>query len=427
MPRIGFAYNQKPESNAIARPDDETSRGDDEPPSSRRDALASRNSDATASTEITHSVTVGGNFTAPAHAGSADDEFAEWDSVDTIDAVASALAAYGDVIRLEANADFPQRLRDARPDIVFNIAEGLHGVNREAHVPAICEFYGIPYSASDPFTCALCLDKARTKEVLAFHGVATAAFTVIREKRELGTGNGERRLRAAGSKQHRLPVPSSQFPVNRFPVFVKPAYEGSSKGITEANYCETPEQLHAQVEFLLERYQQPVLIEEYLPGAEFTCAVLGNDDDARVLPIVGMNFEALPEGALPVYGFEAKWIWDRPEKPLEIFECPARITEELRRTIEDVVLRAYRVLGCRDWSRIDVRLDASGKPNVVEVNPLPGILPNPADNSCFPKAARAAGMSYDELIQACLVHAAERQGVELDVATSGVATGATWR
>ena len=161
-----------------------------------------------------------------------------------------------------------------------------------------------------------------------------------------------------------------------------------------------------------------MLIEEYLPGAEFTCAVLGNGDEARVLPIVGMNFEALPHGALPVYGFEAKWIWDRPEKPLEIFECPARITEELRRTIEDVVLRAYRVLGCRDWSRIDVRLDASGKPNVVEVNPLPGILPNPADNSCFPKAARAAGMSYDELIQACLLHAAERQGIELDAAIS---------
>ena len=140
----------------------------------------------------------------------------------------------------------------------------------------------------------------------------------------------------------------------------------------------TEEQLQAQVAFLLERYNQPVLIEEYLPGAEFTCAVLGNDDDARVLPLVGMNFEALPNGALPVYGFEAKWIWDRPEKPLEIFECPARITEELRNAIEQVVLRAYRVLGCRDWSRIDVRLDATGKPNVVEVNPLPGIRTIPA-------------------------------------------------
>ena len=420
MPRIGFAYNQKPDSTAIVRPDDET-RGDEEPPSSRRDAIASRNSDTPASTELAHSVTVGGNFAAPASPDSSapsDDEFAEWDSAETIDAVANALAALGDVIRLEANADFPQNLRDARPDIVFNIAEGLRGVNREAHVPAICEFFGIPYSASDPFTLSLCLDKARTKETLAFHGVPTAAFAVVRGQWEQGTGNGEPRLRAARSAQHQFPVPRSPFPV-----FVKPIHEGSSKGITEANYCENQQQLNAQVEFLLERYKQPVLIEEYLPGAEFTCAVLGNDDDARVLPIVGMNFEALPDGALPVYGFEAKWIWDRPEKPLEIFECPARITEELRSTIEEVVLRAYRVLGCRDWSRIDVRLDATGKPNVVEVNPLPGILPNPADNSCFPKAARAAGMSYDELIQACLLHAAERQGVELGVA----ATAAAWR
>jgi D-alanine-D-alanine ligase len=393
LPRIGFAYNQKPESTAIARPDDETPHGDDEPPSRRRDAIASRNPDAPASTDLAHSVTVGGNFATPAHiaaTAAADDEFAEWDSADTIDAVANALSAFGDVVRLEANADFPQNLRDARPDIVFNIAEGLHGVNREAHVPAICEFFGIPYSASDPFTLSLCLDKVRTKEALAYRGVATAPFSV------------------ALSPECSVPSPQSL----RFPLFVKPVHEGSSKGITEANYCETPEQLRAQVEFLLERYEQPVLIEEYLPGAEFTCAVLGNGSAARVLPIVGMNFEALPDGALPVYGFEAKWIWDRPEKPLEIFECPARITEELRSAIDEVVLRAYRVLGCRDWSRIDVRLDAMGKPN--------------ADNSCFPKAARAAGMSYDELIQACLIHAAERQGIELGV-TAAHPAAAAWR
>ena len=107
-----------------------------------------------------------------------------------------------------------------------------------------------------------------------------------------------------------------------------------------------------------------------------------------MLPLVGINFESLPMGALPIYGFEAKWIWDTPDDPLDIFECPAHIDRRLHSAIEDVVLRAYRVLGCRDWSRIDVRLDAAGVPNVVEVNPLPGILPNPEDNSCLPKAAR---------------------------------------
>jgi D-alanine-D-alanine ligase len=164
---------------------------------------------------------------------------------------------------------------------------------------------------------------------------------------------------------------------------------------------------------LLERYAQPVIVETFLPGAEFTCGVLGNGASARVLPIVSMNFDSLPAGALPIYGFEAKWIWDRPESPLDIFECPARVSPRLRSAIESVVLDAYRVLGCRDWSRIDVRLDADGMPHIVEVNPLPGILPDAADNSCLPKAARAAGLDYDALIGAALTAAAERQGVQL--------------
>jgi len=197
------------------------------------------------------------------------------------------------------------------------------------------------------------------------------------------------------------------------PLFVKPIHEGSSKGITERNFCRTAADLESQVAFLLETYEQPVIVEEFLPGAEFTCAVLGNGKTARVLPIVGMNFDSLPDGAIPIYGFEAKWVWDRPERPLDMFDCPADIDPTLARAIERVTLDAYRILGCRDWSRIDVRLDAAGAPNVVEVNPLPGILPDPADNSCFPKAARAAGMDYDELIQTCLKLAATRQHVHL--------------
>ena len=397
MPRIGFAYNQKPLSDAPVAGEEPDDLPDAEPPSSRRDS-ASRFSDSPA-------VTAGAAL-ASADASVDDDEFAEWDSIETIDAVERALAGLGDVVRLEANADFPERLRATRPDIVFNMAEGLRGVNREAHVPAILEFFGVPYSGSDPFTLSLCLDKARTKEILSHHGIPTAPFVVIRSMDEVGVGDWEL---GAGNVGHA----AAHLPTLHSPLFVKPIHEGSSKGITERNYCRTLDELAAQVEFLLARYEQPVLVETFLPGAEFTCAILGNGDGARVLPIVGMNFSSLPEGALPVYGFEAKWVWDRPEQPLEIFECPARIDDALRREIEQVALHAYYVLGCCDWSRIDVRLDAAGRPNVVEVNPLPGILPNPADNSCFPKAARAAGLSYDELIQRCVVLAAERQGLAL--------------
>jgi D-alanine-D-alanine ligase len=380
MTLIGLAYNQKPEPTELTSPiseggrqeDGELPRPDEEPPSNNVHRsileLVSR------------------------------DEFAEWDSPTTIAAVESALSRLGKVVRLEANEDFPEKLRLTRPDIVFNIAEGFHGVNREAHVPAICEFFGIPYSGSDPFTLSLCLDKARTKETLAFHGIPTPPFAVVEKLDDL----------KGVLKKLNLPL------------FVKPLHEGSSKGITDSNLCFDREHLIRQAEFLLENYKQPVLVEEYLPGNEFTCAVLGNGDEATVLPIVGMNFETLPKGALPIYSFDAKFVWDRPENPLDIFQCPARITRELQASIERVTLDAFRVLGCRDWARIDVRLDAFGNPNVLEVNPLPGILPDPADNSCLPKAARAAGIGYEELIQNCLKYAAARQGVDLDHSLSRV-------
>jgi D-alanine-D-alanine ligase len=317
--------------------------------------------------------------------------YAEWDSPETVAAVERALSALGDVVRLEATPEFPQRLREARPDIVFNMAEGFTGQNREAHVPAICEFYGIPYSGSDPFTLSLALNKARAKQMLDHYDIPTAPFALVESLSEA------RAVKKAG--------------LLKYPIFAKPVQEGSSKGITERNYIRAGDELLPCVAELLDSYEQPVLLEEFLPGAEFTCGVIGNGREARVLPIVGIRFDALPEGALPIYGFEAKWVWDRPERPLQMFECPARVDDELRARIERVTLRAYHALGCRDWSRIDVRLDAEGVPNIVELNPLPGILPNPEDNSCLPKAAAAAGIGYDELIQSCLLAAAKRQGV----------------
>jgi D-alanine-D-alanine ligase len=384
MTLIGLAYNQKPEPSElpselpVAMPHSgELSRPDEEPPSK--------------------------NFGLTVAELIARDEFAEWDSPVTIAAVEAALSKLGKVVRLEATEEFPERLRAVRPHIVFNIAEGFHGVNRESHVPAICEFFGVPYSGSDPFTLTLCLDKARTKETLSFHGIPTPRFAVVQQLSDLDERTSDLEL----------------------PLFIKPLHEGSSKGITDGNLCWDRDHLLRQTKFLLENYHQPVLVEHYLPGKEFTCGVLGNGDEATVLPIVGMNFDSLPKGALPIYSYDAKFVWDRPERPLEIFQCPARITRELQAAIERVVLDAYRVLGCRDWARIDVRLDGAGNPNILEVNPLPGILPDPADNSCLPKAARAAGIGYDELLQSCLRFAAARQGVELDesIAAPTVAPG----
>jgi D-alanine-D-alanine ligase len=303
------------------------------------------------------------------------DLYAEWDEPATINAIERALRPLGEVIRLEAVEHFPTRLAKARPDFVFNAAEGLYGVCREAHVPSICEFLGIPYSASDPLTLALALHKGRAKEVLQCRGVPTAPFIMART--------------VADARGCSL----------AFPVFAKPAFEGSGKGVSVRSVCGNRKELAKQVDYLLSTYQEPVLIETYLPGAEFTVAILGNGKEARCLPIVGMRFNELPEGAPPIYGYEAKWIWDRPDDPLEIFECPAKIPASLATQVRTAALGAYHALECRDWCRVDIRCDAQGSPNVVELNPLPGILPDPRENSCFPKAARAAGLSYEEMIR----------------------------
>ena len=384
MTRIGFAYNQKPVDSAefegrLTVPAASTVAGIGE-----LNSGFARGASARGGTAV---------IADPAVVSRADDAFAEWDAPETITAVEHALSGLGEVIRLEATPDFPERLRELRPDLVFNMAEGLTGQNREAHVPAICEFLDVPYSGSDPFTLSLCLHKARTKQLLQFYGIPTARFALVETL-------AEARAVRRGS-------------VLRYPIFAKPVQEGSSKGITERNYVRDGDELLACVAQLLDGYDQPVLLEEFLPGAEFTCGVIGNGRDARVLPLVEVCFDALPDGALPIYGFEAKWIWDTPDQPLQIFRCPASVSDKLRNSIEQITLRAYRALGCRDWSRIDVRLDAKGIPNIVELNPLPGILPRPEDNSCLPKAAAAAGMSYDELIQACVAAAAKRSGVRL--------------
>lgn len=315
------------------------------------------------------------------------DMFAEWDTSDTVHAVQRALEERFPVEMIEADEFAYEKLRTLRPMFVFNIAEGLHGVSREAQLPAMLDHLRIPYLGSDPLTLAICLDKARTKEILSYHGIATAPFAVVSAMDDLDAAR------------------------TQFPAIVKPLHEGSSKGIYNSCVVTTTEELVREVGAVLEVYHQPALVEEFLPGREFTVAVMGNGAEARALPIVEIKFDDLPKGVNPIYSYEAKWIWDQAENPLEIFECPAQIDAGLRGEIEQLCLAAYQHLHCRDWSRIDVRLDAHGRPHILEINPLPGILPRPEDNSCFPKAARAAGMSYSQLINSVLDVAFKRYGL----------------
>ncbi len=322
-----------------------------------------------------------------------DDLYSEWDSPETIEAVRAALASHPDV-EVEIIEALPDRAIDRLLikdfDIVFNLAEGFVGAAREAQFPALLEMLGIPYTGSGPLTLAIALDKGRTKEILSYHGIPVARFVTVNS-----------------------PVDSIRalLPGADFPFIVKPVSEGSSKGIRNSSFVTSLDAMNREIERIANEYHQAALIEEYLPGREFTVAVLGTGNKARVLPIVEINFGELPPEANNVYSYEAKWVYDTADKPLNIFTCPADVSAKLRDEIEAVVLRTYEVLECRDWARIDVRLDARGRVNVIEVNPLPGILPNPEENSCYPKAARAAGLTYESMLLSVLKSGCERYGI----------------
>jgi len=311
------------------------------------------------------------------------DLLAECDSDETITAVRDVLAEKYTVFPVESDDRAYLHLQEIRPDLVFNIAERLTGPNRESHIPTLCEMLGIPYTGSDPLTLGICLVKSRAKEILSYYGVPNPAFWVVDSPEELPDG---------------IPLP----------VIVKPLFEGSSKGIRDNSVILSGEDLTVRVREIIGEYRQPVIIERFLTGREFTVGVLGNWPRLDVLPIVEIDHSRLPAGSSPIYSWEAKWVWDVPEKPLQIFRCPAPIDAALQASIEDVAIRAWRVLRIRDWARIDVRLDEKGQPHILEVNPLPGILPREEENSCLPKAARIAGYSYSDLIHRVVNAALER-------------------
>ncbi len=315
------------------------------------------------------------------------DTYAEWDTQETIDAVRTALEERHRVTLIEANEEAFQRLRAIQPEIVFNIAEGLRGASREAQIPAMLEMLGIPYTGSDPITLGICLDKSRAKEILSHYRIPNPPFQVVRSPGE---------------------IPGVQ---TSFPSIVKPLHEGSSKGIYNTSVVRNPAELRKEAEKILLEYEQPALVEQFLPGREFTVALLGNGEDVSALPIVEIRLEALPSDMNPVYSYEAKWILDQLDNPLDVHRCPAQIGAGLQEEIVSICKKAYRVLGCRDWGRVDVRLDEKGRPHIIEINPLPGILPNPDEHSCFPQAARAAGISYNGMINAVLDAAILRLGL----------------
>ncbi len=328
------------------------------------------------------------NLKKEAEAGVPSDFYAECDEIETVESVKAALLErHEEVVMIEADEEAYEKLRKTRPEMVFNMAEGIWGESRESQMPAIMEMLRIPYTGSSPLTLALCLNKARAKEVLSHYGIPTPRF-VVAESQSLEV---ERHL--------------------TFPMIVKPLFEGSSKGIKNDSIVSSREELKARVATIVNEYKEPALVEEYIDGREFTVALLGNGRDLKTLPIVEINYSCLPEGVNHIYSYEAKWVLDKPENPLNIFSCPADVNERLKKAIENVARDAFRALDVKDWCRIDIRLDSNGTPHILELNPLPGILMDPNCNSCFPKAARAAGMTFGGLVNAVVDAARERYGI----------------
>jgi len=306
------------------------------------------------------------------------DAEAEYDPPETIDAIRTAIESLGyHVVPLEATSELPQRLADAKVDLVFNIAEGLSGRNREAQVPALCELVGIPYTGSDSATLALALDKALAKRILRQHGILTPEFQVFTSGRE---------------KLH-------PWLAQKFPLIVKPNAEGSSKGITGSGVVDDEPALRAAVAAIVDKYRQPALCEEYISGREFTVGLLG-DKRPRIMPPMEICFKDTSKSR-PVYDFEIKQEWEKHV----FYECPAKLSPAELRAVERAARETFIALDCRDVARIDLRMSKDGQVYVLEVNPLPGLTP---DYSDLVLISKAAGIDYRTLIAEILAGGLKR-------------------
>lgn len=310
-------------------------------------------------------------------AGYGEEETAEFDRPDTIAAIEGALQALGHQTDRIGNVDsLVKRLAAGhRWDLVFNIAEGLYGFGREAVVPALLDAYRIPYTFSDPLMMTVTLHKATAKRVVRDLGIATPDFALVRSLAEVAAVN--------------LP----------YPLFAKPVAEGTGKGVTPVSKIAAPEQLQTVCADLLAAYCQPVLVETFLPGREFTVGIVGNGHQARSIGIIEV---ILLENSEPdVYSYHNKEICE------EVVEYRVPDDPEAHEAVR-VALEVWHGLDCRDAGRVDLRSDESGRPNFIEINPIAGLHPEHSDLCII---AGKHGMGYQQLISEIVDAALERVGM----------------
>ncbi|MEB2289276.1 MAG: hypothetical protein OZ934_14345 [Anaerolineae bacterium] len=348
---------------------------------------------------------------APRWEGMPDDQWDDLDSPRTAEAIAEALRNGGHEAEfveasIHAPYDVIERLRAYQPDLCFNIAESHFGDGRESQIPGILEMLRIPYTGSKVLALAVALDKPTTKRLLKYHGLPTPEFQVF-ERADAPLGADL--LDARGEL--------------RFPMFVKPSREGTSMGISAECIVRTVDELRAQVDRQLGLYQQPILVERYIQGREITVGMVGNlaPEDRRVaegaladtlpaglifLPLMEIDLTYFAQSEDQLYTNRIKTEW---AETFEIYLCPAQVDPALEHRLKMLAGNAFRVLDCKDVSRVDFRIDAAdGEPYILEINTLPGLNPDLSD---LWLQAQAAGWSYDRLINTIAELAAEREGV----------------
>ncbi len=317
------------------------------------------------------------------------DYFSEFDSEETVDAIRGALYKKGHSVDLvEAHQkNLFSYFRDNRVDMVFNIAEGTCGRFRESEIPAILDYLDVPYTGSDTFSLALALNKALTKKILQAENIPTPRFQLFTKGNE------------------------SLSPDLTFPLIVKPNCEGSAKGINAANVVRDESALFRKAREIIKVYKQEALVEEFIEGKELTVGILENGK-TTILPILEIDFSSCAGSGEYFYSWRMKeYQGDEKQRLTPTFYCPARLDKDTERRVKEVALKTHHAVGCLDISRTDIRLNRDNIPYVLEINPLPGLDPK---ESNFPLMAYAAGMKYEDLIEAILISAAKRKKAGLN-------------
>lgn len=305
--------------------------------------------------------------------GMSEEETAELDTVETIEAIENVLNKLGnETVRIGGIKNLVNKLASGeRWDLIFNISEGIKGVGRESQVPALLDAYDIPYTFSDPLVLALSLQKDMAKRVIRDLGITTPKFAVVHDVDNFEKYDLE------------------------FPLFVKPIAEGTSKGIDKTSKVYTEDELIAVSKKLLDKFKEPVLIEEYLPGREFTVGIVGTGKRAKVVGVMEINIKGPNE--IGGYSYANK------KNYLETVSYMT-VTDSVSEKCSDIALKVWRGLGCKDGGRVDLKMDSKGEPNFMEVNPLAGLNPVFSD---LPILAAIYGMGYEELIENILISAVQ--------------------